>query len=371
MSAVNERHNKAMELTELALNERARGNSEKSVAVFGQALQHELDAIDALEDVVEPTWSILHRSAATLALDCFQYREAEKLVAKALAQDPPEEMAEELRDLMEQIQFRRHLELKGVALQPDEMQLSLTGDSVGYGVVNADEFSARVNDLSRLLHRIVERKHNRRFRERGPSGKDIRDYYPALVSVPRAASFSVTLKLGQPKQLVLPGIRDIGDVIDEFMSLMELVNDTKIAEIKERISDPAYTRNFLGLAKKIAPDGNRIRQVGFTVLRNGVEKSVAITRSATQIAFASRESSSSGEIQSVELRGTLGYADALHHNRIEIRDTEGEIHKVRVPEGMMNDIVRPLWDLPVTVKGVRREGSIELQEISELRDDQE
>ena len=103
MSTVNECHYKAMEWTELALQKRAQGNREESLAAFEQALDHELDAIGAMDGIVEPTWSVLHRSAATLALDCLQFRKAEQLVATALAQDPPAEIAEELRDLLRQI----------------------------------------------------------------------------------------------------------------------------------------------------------------------------------------------------------------------------------------------------------------------------
>ncbi|MCL4203791.1 MAG: hypothetical protein KJ000_14920 [Pirellulaceae bacterium] len=53
--------------------------------------------------------SVLHRSAASLALNCEEYRLAEKLLAVGLAGDPPPEIAEEMRDLLEQIYARREL----------------------------------------------------------------------------------------------------------------------------------------------------------------------------------------------------------------------------------------------------------------------
>ena len=49
--------------------------------------------------------SVLHRSAASLALECGALREAERLIAAALSGDPPDEIAEELRDLLEQVYF--------------------------------------------------------------------------------------------------------------------------------------------------------------------------------------------------------------------------------------------------------------------------
>ena len=51
----------------------------------------------------EPSRSVLHRSAASLAEQCGEFREAERLIAVALSGNPPEEIAEELRDLLQQV----------------------------------------------------------------------------------------------------------------------------------------------------------------------------------------------------------------------------------------------------------------------------
>jgi hypothetical protein len=49
---------------------------------------------------LELTRSILHRSAATLALECNELREAERLISRALSGFPPIDIAEELRNLL-------------------------------------------------------------------------------------------------------------------------------------------------------------------------------------------------------------------------------------------------------------------------------
>lgn len=113
MSAISDSHGRAMELAELALVARVRGQQDDAGKLFRQALECELEAIRGMEEFgrrIEPTYSVLHRSAATLALDCSDARGAERIVTNALAGNPPGEIAEELRDLMEQINFRRHLE---------------------------------------------------------------------------------------------------------------------------------------------------------------------------------------------------------------------------------------------------------------------
>ncbi len=369
MSTANDSHKKAMEFAELALLERVRGNLENSISLSEQALDYELAAIEQLEEPIEPTYSVLHRSAGTLALDCNQLRKAERIVAKALSQEPPHEIAEELRDLLEQIHFRRHLELKGIVLKQDEMQVSLSGQGVGYGVASADEFLTRINNSSKLFHRIIERRHQRPFREKGRPQKSLSDPYELFVSVPRAASFSVTLKFGASTgQLHLP--LDTSEIVDEFMDLMELLNGSKALEIRERIPDPAYLRNFIGLAKKIAPDGERIRQVGFTTIRSGIQRFVEVTKSASELsALPVLQQRPTVETKFAEVLGTLRYADATQgsSNKIKVIDEEQKSHTVEVPEGMMNDIVRPMWDSIVIIKGLLKGAGknsyIELQEI--------
>lgn len=124
MLDLNDFHHEAMDFAALGLRERARGNAEKATEFFEQALEHEVAAIDALDEYVEPTYSVLHRSAATLALDCKRYRKAEKLAARALAQDPPGEIAAELRDVLAQSLVHLRGEVNGVAGESDGLGVS-------------------------------------------------------------------------------------------------------------------------------------------------------------------------------------------------------------------------------------------------------
>lgn len=104
MTRASDLHSKAMERANLAFIARMRGDEAQARILFEQAFAHEIEGIAALEERerVEPWLSVLHRSAATLALDCDLPREAERIAAKALAQDPHPEIAEELRDVLEQ-----------------------------------------------------------------------------------------------------------------------------------------------------------------------------------------------------------------------------------------------------------------------------
>ena len=116
MSALDKFHNKAMEVAFFADQERRRGNEKQAAELFKQALDLELKALDEITEPVEPTYSIMHRSAGWLALDCNKPRLAEQLACKALVGDPHPKIAEELRDLLAETYARMHGKPKDAAM---------------------------------------------------------------------------------------------------------------------------------------------------------------------------------------------------------------------------------------------------------------
>lgn len=115
MKSIRELHKEAMDLAEMALVAKLRGDLTQANQLFRQAFEKESQAARLVPDEpsAEPTRSVLYRSAATLALDCREWREAERLIAAGLAGDPPEEIAEELRELFTTVRVQRHLDLAG------------------------------------------------------------------------------------------------------------------------------------------------------------------------------------------------------------------------------------------------------------------
>src|SRR5690606_33598490 len=125
----------------------------------------------------EPSRSVLLRSAATLALDCGNLTEAERLIALALSGHPPEPIASELRDLLEQAYFSRHLDLRGISLESDELQLSIAGVGVGFGMAHSDQFVSRIEQFEKLVFRTAERRRQRPYREAGSPKRSVQNNY--------------------------------------------------------------------------------------------------------------------------------------------------------------------------------------------------
>ena len=225
MSGVLETHHEAMAWAEEGQFRLIRGDRSGAREAFRKAMGLERKAACAAEGT-EPDRSVLLRSAGSLALNCDELRTAEQLLATGLAGEPPEEIAEEIRDLLEQVHFRRHLDLHGLTLEGNEVQMS-PGRSVA---------------------------------------------------------------LTKPRN-------ELGGIV-----------------APEVPAEP--------------PD------------------------------------------QEVTVTGSLRYANAIGASQrtIKLEGEDGSEHKITVPEGMMADIVRPLWGDVVRVTGVRRRGRIELDEIARAED---
>jgi hypothetical protein len=105
MKSVGEYHQHAMEKADQALEARRRGDESAARAFFREAFLSERTAAQmvAQDLTAEPTRSVLHRSAASLGVECGEAREAERLIATALSGDPPAEIAAELRELWQTV----------------------------------------------------------------------------------------------------------------------------------------------------------------------------------------------------------------------------------------------------------------------------
>lgn len=375
MQEVIELHNEAMDLASQAMFLNMQGEVSRAIYFTREAFHKEKQAalLIANDYDMEPTRSVLYRSAATLALECMEVREAERLISSALSGDPPDEIANELRDLLEQVYFQRHLSLRGISLATHEFQVSLTGEVVGFGIAQSDEFVERVKDIETLVYRVAERKLGQPFRERGQRRKKLRDEMELYLSVPRASSFAVTFRIGG-NQLSIPSIGLAEEVIDDIFEGLKLFNDADLDALQKRIPQEAYFRNFVGLSRKIAPDGKKIKTVGLTTIRNSRENTLVIHTPQSNIPQIIEQTDlptlEIGEY--IEIIGILKFADSRNprNGLIQVVTDDRDTYKIRVPEGMMSDIVRPMFEDRVIITGyLQKDGSINLNDIKREESD--
>jgi hypothetical protein len=124
MSQIQTLHQQAMDLAEAAAVARLRQIPEQAARLTRQAFDREAQAAALIASTLdaEPTRSLLHRSAASLAIECGELQAAERLIATALSGNPPPEIAEELKDLFIQINLNQYLKRQGIDIDINKLR---------------------------------------------------------------------------------------------------------------------------------------------------------------------------------------------------------------------------------------------------------
>ncbi|HZK98055.1 MAG TPA: hypothetical protein VFC67_27885 [Prolixibacteraceae bacterium] len=352
---VQEIHNRAIEFADLAFMKKFNGLFDEAKELFLQAFKLEREAAYAAKEqnIGEPTISVLLKSAASLAINCDNYIDAEKLICLALYGDPPTEIAEELRNLLEELYFQRHLQLQGISISTTELQLVIAGRGIGYGMAKSDLVFDKLNIFEKLTLRTAERILGKPFRSKGDVAKVIKMNFQPYLSVPRAASFAFTIRLGGvSQQAKLEGFDNSIEVIEDLVNNISLVNLGEYESLRDNIKDEVYFRNFISLSKELAPDGEEINLVGLTIVRNGEQKDVQFTRIRSDIQTSIFEESiiKTDQNHIIELTGHL-FAANEEQNNIRLKVEKEGNYSITVPDGL-NDIVKKYWGEQVKIKGI-------------------
>lgn len=379
MKSIEKLHSDAMDFAEEGFIAQRKGDNEKAIGFFQKALNLEQTAAEQLPLNMqsEPTRSILFRSAASLAYNANDYDLAERLIANGLAGFPPKDIKEELRNLLEDVTFMHHLKSKGSILDKNEWRLTIAGDAVKYGGTSADYLMTRVDRVSSIFYRTIERMLKLPYRASGGVDKNIKNRYGLFINTFSPGSFAVSFQIGTPDpQRSLPGFEEKQSiepnfVVDEIMNCFEMFETDDPQVLKNHIADENYFENFVGLAKEIAPDGKNIKLVGFTSIRDGIDRPVALRKKRKEI----RESISEIDSQNIESKkvafiycGVLMHANTPRNRKygtvklIE-RDTNNKID-LKVFVSIMKDVVQPYYEENVIVQGYTIDGTNYLEEIS-------
>jgi len=351
MSTVRQIHREAMEIADRAFIAQRNGDYNHALQLFEDAYWREMKAASLSHN--EPSRSILHRSAATLALHAQLFREAERLAALGLAGEPPSEIADELREVLEKANFHRHLSLQGMSLNPNELQMTIVGNAISEGMALIGVVTSRVSHFEKLIIRTAQRINQKPFGR--ITGSNV---YSLYMSTPRTGSFAVTLRLGEREQQMLPGMDDRAQIIDEVMFNLDLLNQNRIDELRSVIPDRSYFQSFLGLVKNIAPDGDEVKLVGVTALRSGNETSIGLSVTSREIRpildeVQEIEQVDQGARETIQITGELLFAEAMKKNRIKLVDDNSRTYIIEVSEAIAEDVVRPYFGMRVTVVAVR------------------
>ncbi len=262
--------------------------------------------------------------------------------------------------------FFRHLELKGIILNTHELQLSLAGNQVGHGIIRSDEFLNRIDIIEKIAYRTADRLMKTPFADNAKFKKDNIINFEPYLSVPRAASFAVTIRFGQmTNQQVFEGMDIQSVLIDDILNNIQLINEENYLKLSENILDETYRNNFIALAKQLAPDGDRVKLVGFTTTKNSKNITVELSKPINKIETypITKKTNLMPIDQPIELEGLLSFADSKK-SKIKLTNSENVDFDIVVPNGLLSDIVKPFFEDVVVIKGIKKGKIIVLNDIS-------
>jgi hypothetical protein len=362
-SDIKQLHNEAMD--EAFYGEIAKKNNDfmKSQKHFKDAFEkeHEVVVYAISHNYEEPGRSILLKSCAALAKAINDYSQAEKLICLALSGNPPAEISEELRNMYEDVTFYRHLQVKNYELQPSEIQVSMAGKGVSYGMGPIDSVMSRLKNFNTLSIRAAERCNGIPFRRVGKPNKQIINFAHSYLSVPKAASLSFIIRY------TTPGHYDMGrefvpetEIIDDITKNLSFIENGEYSKLEENIPEINYRNNFISLARELAPDGDDINLFGITsvdsqgnILKTALKKTRIELSTDIDISVADESGESNYVVD--EVSGTLKVASDIAHS-ITIISKGNTKYSVQISDGL-SDIVRNYFDEEVVAKVKKSNGN--------------
>ncbi len=349
MTNVRELHDAAMKFAQQAMVAREEGQATVAERYARDAYELESRAAGMvrLDKEPEPTRSILYSSAASLAFQCKNYDESIRLIGQGLCGFPPPQVKGELLALLEQVNFEAQLKERGLALSSDDLDLSIKGDDVGFGLVIYDEFAKRIESLYSILTRTVQRKQGRQYQASGPIAGMYKYFVPALLA-PRAGSFSISFKLAALADSQAPLFVNASEIIEDILAGMEHVESGNMAGLRDLIVEDPYRVNFVAMARRIAPDGEKVSHVALS----SKKKTVGLTRLPTDISVVSEvERGETSILRPKEIIGLLDVAKSRKVQYFEVTAEDKRAQRIHVAEGM-DDLVRSFFKQRVKISGI-------------------
>ena len=353
---VNQLHREAMELADESFVARLEKDRKRYLHFTRLALEKEEAAAELMVDEdVEPTRSVLHRSAATLAWRCQEYDRAKRLAYRALAGNPPSDIEWELNDLLSTVK----LEEAGIHLGRGQLQFSLQGGEVGYGKAALSELASRMPCIRSMLQ-ITAKSYYRRLSD--VAGRIVDDFseIPIFVDGFAPGSFIVNLRLGIPIQSELPGFERFENIVEPFLENLNRVDKGEFYELQQELDDPNAYLGFVKAARKLAPDGNRVDSVKFQASVHDQLKIVSFKVTQRHLADvplpepSAEHETLNGYIvtdSDLEKEGVLKLADGLVKTECVLVTDDNAKWDIEGPEDVLDDIVRAYFKRRVAISG--------------------
>ncbi len=376
---LNRLHNRSMDLASRAKAASAKRKPDSLLAdsLWKAAFHYERQVADRLltEFDLEPSRGIIYRSAAALALRCSEYVLAERYAAQGLAGVVDDQIGAQLREVFDEVRFRRHTTGINHQLRDEMIHVSMTGRRVTADFIDASLLSSHVENLHRIIVRVQELLLGYQFRRTGRISKGIQDAMQVRYEPASNGIFGYNLDVFHPQlRLKYPEDGEDATIIGTTRRIFDFAQaGNRSALLGLCRQDHSYYRYFTNVARDVMPDGRKLAFVGLQ--SSGYQEAVSL-RPADRKTVQQRMGLSEAGEEQVTVEGRLkGTQGSTHSDELIVTvytgDDEKTPQKCLVPEGLSGERIGELWDRRVRVRGFRKEPDslVRVEFIRELSDD--
>lgn len=353
-----ESHRQAEELAAEAAAAAEQGRRSTALELYSTAAVFERTAFEKTPADKKRTRSILAVSVVSLLYKARRYEDAELEIFARLASRQLLPWAElQLRELLEVVTDERLIEAKLRRQYTGEsVTLSLRGGDIGAGTGPLDLVLEKAAGFRNLFYRVAEYVGDYPLRLRGGPPKELLDLLQIRTTQPSLGSYQLEIKLTESAQLELldkPSVRS-PDVSDKLFSFLQALNAGSRERVEAIVPDPGYRKALLDLTRSVAPTGKRIKEIGLYRGKGEETESVYLTttlQERVREVLPPKPKVSAEGYQ--ELRGVLR-AVHLDQNWLEMTTPNGQHEKCDTMADMLDDVVGPMVNHDVLVRGTRR-----------------
>ena len=354
---LNEKHREAEALAAEAALVRSKGLIDKALELYSRAADAEWAALSAIPSGKSRTRSVLSLSAASLLYKAERLDEAERCAFQLLGSASLEDWADrQLRELLQVISDEKALRTVSARRYSGEsITVSLRGGQIGSGTAPFDLIIEKAAAFRSLLYRFAEWTGQYPLRVRGNPPKELLDLVEARVSEPAPGSYRLEVRLTEPLQVEMFGRRRVESqaVSDALFGFLDRLTTGTPEQLEEFVPQRDYRKALLQLTRSVTPSGKRVTEVGIYRHHDDRTQSVYLTDKLSSRIRRVLPPPEEPEKKRNELRGVLR---ALHldKNWLELATPEGEHIQCDTVHDMLDDVVGPMVNHEVVVRGAIR-----------------
>jgi hypothetical protein len=325
-------HSKSQELSVAADLARKAGEQSQALDLFRHAAELETKALLEIEPGKLRTIGITYVSAASLWYKAFDYKKAEEIACRGLAEGIlPDFACDQLREILQANWNIQLLKASGVQFAEGSVMFSVSGGQIVHGGAPLDLVLTKVDQVSKIYYRVTEMRLNRPLRIRGnPEPVIMEQCRPWLFQTP-PGSYQFAVRIEKPKQLsYLPDeTPEVKEIVETFLSVLKATMEDPTGELIDIVPDVGYRNTFLKLTKNLVPTGKTFEKMEVKPVDFPERKPIIIrpvNREFIQEAINLNKPEKVREIgKLLRLRGILKGLQ-LHENWIDI-DVDGDENK--------------------------------------------